>query len=249
VSRRTAGGRGWRQLDKSEPLLALTAREASCAAAVFERMFPSDMDGPGARQIGAVTYLDRALAGAYREHLPAYRNGLALLDSVSQTRYGMTFASAVESAQDDLLADLERGEVPGWMVPDQDSFFELMRSHLQEGLFSDPAYGGNRDKLGWRFLGHPGIWLENSAQEHLSPDPVTKGGRIQSLADVASALHQQQSEEHVPGFDPQRGAGPPADRADVVLVGVGGVGGFIAPVLTSAGLNVVGLEAGPYWRR
>ncbi len=73
-------------------------------------------------------------------------------------------------------------------MPDQGSFFELLRSHLQEGLFSDPAYGGNRDKLGWRFLGHPGVWLENSAEENLSPDPVTKGGRIQSLADVASRI-------------------------------------------------------------
>ena len=87
------------------------------------------------------------------------------------------------------IGELERGEIPGWVVPDQGSFFELLRSHLQEGLFSDPAYGGNRDKLGWRFLGHPGVWLENSAEENLSPDPVTKGGRIQSLADVATALH------------------------------------------------------------
>ena len=47
-------------------------------------MFPADEYGPGAREIGVVTYLDRALAGAYREHLPAYRNGLALLDSASQ---------------------------------------------------------------------------------------------------------------------------------------------------------------------
>ena len=211
-------------------------------------MFPSDEHGPGARQIGAVTYLDRALAGAYRDHLPVYRDGLALLDSVSRARYGVRFASAEEAAQDDLLGDLERGEISGWVAPDQSSFFELMRSHLQEGLFSDPAYGGNREKLGWRFLGHPGVWLENSPEENLSPDPVTKGGRIQSLADVATALHEQQHEEHIPGFDPQRGAAPPAARADVVLVGVGGVGGFIAPVLTSAGLNVVGLEAGPYWR-
>jgi gluconate 2-dehydrogenase alpha chain len=235
-------------LDEPESLLALSAAEALCVAAVFDRMFPSDEQDPGAREIGACTYLDRALAGAYREYLPVYRNGLALLDSVSRARYDVSFASAAESAQDDLIDDLERGTIPDWMVPDQSSFFELMRSHLQEGLFSDPAYGGNRDKLGWRFLGHPGIWLENSAEENLSPEPVTKGGRIQSLADVAATLRQRQREEQIPGFDPQRGAAPAAVQADVVLVGVGGVGGFIAPVLAKAGLRVVGLEAGPYWR-
>jgi gluconate 2-dehydrogenase alpha chain len=229
-------------------MLVLSSREAFTAEAVFERMFPANEDGPGAREIGVVTYLDWALAGEYREHLPAYRNGLALLDSASQSRFGARFASAAEPDQDELIGDLERGEIPGWVMPDQESFFELLRSHLQEGLFSDPAYGGNRDKLGWRFLGHPGVWLENSAEENLTADPVTKGGRIQSLADVASELHRQQGDEQVPGFDPQRGAAPAAERADVVLVGVGGVGGFISPVLAGAGLKVVGLEAGPYWR-
>ena len=65
-------------------MLVLSSREAFTAEAVFERMFPANEDGPGAREIGVVTYLDWALAGEYREHLPAYRNGLALLDSASQ---------------------------------------------------------------------------------------------------------------------------------------------------------------------
>ena len=234
-----------------EPLLALRARDALTAAAVFERMFPADESGPGAREIGVVTYVDRALAGADREHLPLYRNGLGLLDSASQTKFAVRFASATADQQDELLADLDRGAIPGWRVPEQSGFFALLRSHLQEGLFSDPGYGGNRDKLGWRFLGHPGVWLENSAEENLSPDPVTKGGRIQSLADVAAELQtlQEQGDKPIPGFDPQRGAAPPTDRADVILVGVGGVGGFIAPMLAGAGLKVVGLEAGPFWRR
>src|SRR5688500_549966 len=45
-----------------EPLLALSAREARTAEAAFERMFPADEHGPGAREIGVVRYLDRALA-------------------------------------------------------------------------------------------------------------------------------------------------------------------------------------------
>ena len=145
-----------------------------------------------------------------------------------------------------MIWNVARSQVGSCLIRDRSS--SCCDRILQEGLFSDPAYGGNRDKLGWRFLGHPGVWLENSAEENLTPDPVTKGGRIQSLADVATALHQQQGDEPIPGFDPQRGAAPPAERADVVLVGVGGVGGFIAPVLAGAGLKVVGLEAGPYWR-
>jgi gluconate 2-dehydrogenase alpha chain len=231
-----------------EPLLALNPREGKTAEAVFARMFPTDSQTPGAREIGVLTYLDRALAGAYSDDLKTYRLGLALLDRACERRYGCEFARASEPDQDAVLGDLERGALPEWVMPDQRQFFDLMRAHLQEGLFADPAYGGNRDKLGWQTLGHPGVWLTNSAEENLSVEPVTKGGVIQSLADVEEALAALPPEPAIPGFDPERGAAAPAGEADVVIVGVGGVGGFIAPILAGAGLNVVGLEAGPWWR-
>jgi gluconate 2-dehydrogenase alpha chain len=232
--------------ERGGTLLALTAREAEIAAALFERMFPADGNGPGAREIDVVSYLDRALAGACRDLLPTYRAGLAQVERLSRERHGRGCAAAEPCEIDALLGEMEQGAVDGWIAPDQQAFFETMRAHLQEGLFSDPAHGGNRDKLGWRVLGHPGVWLDNSAEEHLSPEPVTKGGVIQSLADVMPALRRD--EEPVPGFDPWRGAAAPVENADVVIVGVGGVGGFIAPVLAGAGLRVVGLEAGPWWR-
>ncbi len=231
-----------------EPHLVLSAAEASIAGALFERMFPADEHGPGARAIGVVAYLDRALAGAYGDLIAVYRVGLAMIGWECRSRHGHDFVEASADDQDALLRDLEHGAILGWELPEQRPFFDLLRAHLQEGLFSDPAHGGNRDKLGWQVLGHPGVWLENSAAENLSPEAVTKEGRIQSLADVAEALRSQQLERSIPGFDPQRGAAPPADNADVVMIGVGGVGGFIAPVLAKAGLHVVGLEAGPWWR-
>ncbi|MBL8126205.1 MAG: gluconate 2-dehydrogenase subunit 3 family protein, partial [Chloroflexia bacterium] len=167
--------------------LALNAEQARTAAAIFERMFPAD-DVPGATEIGVVRYLDRALAGAYREDAALYRRGLAQLDAASRSTHGVPFEAASPAAQDALLHALERGEIAGWPAPEQAAFFRRLRAHLQEGLFSDPAYGGNIDKAGWRALGHPGVWLDNSAEENLSPLPVDKGGRIQSLADVQAAL-------------------------------------------------------------
>jgi gluconate 2-dehydrogenase alpha chain len=229
-------------------LLSLNPYEAQIAAAIFERMFPADELGPGATAIGALAYLDRALAGAYRGQLEDYRVGLATFDRAAQRRHGAGFASCDAAQQDALLAELERAELPDFVVPPQHEFFRLLRAHLQEGLFADPAYGGNRDKLGWRFLGHPGVWFENSAEENLAPEPAEKGGAIQSLADVGYALGGAPREPtEIPGYDPQRGAQPPAGPADVVLVGVGAAGALAARVLCEAGLRVVGLEAGP-WR-
>lgn len=232
---------------RSAGYLSFNSREAATATALFERLFPADDPEPGATEIGVVTYLDRALAGAYADLRETYRLGLQALETAAGAQWQASFAAGTTGEQDRLLSDLEQGCVEGWETPEQQSFFAILRAHLQEGLFADPLHGGNRDKRGWQLLGHPGVWLDNTAAENLSPDPVTKGGVIQSLADVGYALGTPDHAAAVPGYDPQAGAKPAAAEADVVLVGVGAVGGIIAPILAKAGLRVVGLEAGPYW--
>jgi gluconate 2-dehydrogenase alpha chain len=232
----------------SDAYITFNAEEANTARAVFERLFPADENGAGAAEIGVLTYVDRALAGAYRDHTETYRLGLLALDRSAREQFGTRFADATPARQDDLLRAMEEGRLRGFLTPPQQAFFALLRAHCQEGLFADPAYGGNRDKLGWRTLGHPGVWLENSYEEGRSLEPVTKSGIIQSLADLGFAIGRStQAEMEIPGYDPQKSVEPPRGRADVVLVGVGGVGGFVAPILAKAGLKVVGLEAGP-WR-
>lgn len=228
--------------------LTLNPQESRAATALFERLFPADSESPGATAIGVVNYVDLALAGAERQHHEQYRFGLAALDRAAHDAYGRPLATCSAEQQDQLLAALQTGQLAGCGSFDQIAFFELLLRHLREGLFSDPLYGGNRNKLGWRVLGHPGIWLENSAEEGLQATPADKGGRIQSLEDVAGQLAQLAGEPPgLPGYDPTAGQRPPTGPADVVLIGVGAVGGLIAPLLAEAGLRVVGLEAGP-WR-
>jgi gluconate 2-dehydrogenase alpha chain len=229
-------------------LVTFNRHEARTVAALFERMFPTDGNEGGATEIGAVGYLDSALAGAYADKVELYRLGLAALDRAAKQLCGNSFADCEVEQQDELVGKQERGELPDFLTPPQQSFFDMLREHLQEGLFADPAYGGNHDKLGWRFLGHPGVWLENSAEEQLSAEPVTKGGKFQSLEDLGFSLDGGPTEaEEILGYDPQKSVEPPSGPADVVLAGLGGVGGLIAPVLAKAGLRVVALEAGP-WR-
>src|SRR5829696_4046779 len=73
-------------------MISLSPYEARTAAAVFERLFPADEHGPGATEIGVLTYVDRALAGAYRDKAEIYRFGLAALDLSARRRYGAPFA-------------------------------------------------------------------------------------------------------------------------------------------------------------
>ena len=226
-------------------MITFNLYEKKTAKALFERMFPQTDNSPGATQIGVVEYVDRALAGAYQDARDIYRLGLASLDRAAQTAFHSDFADCEQDQQDQLITQLEAGTLPDFQTPEPKAFFTLARSHLQEGLFADPLYGGNRDKLGWEVLGHPGVWLENSAEENLSFGPVTKGGVTQSLIDLDLGVDQQQP-ALPPDYDSQAGTKPPTDEVDVILVGLGGVGGMIAPILTDAGLQVVAFEAGPY---
>jgi hypothetical protein len=104
--------------------------------------------------------------------------------SLCGRRFGKPFAETDGVQQSELIGALEQNAAPNFRVIEAKAFFELVRSHLQEGLFSDPIYGGNREKAGWRVLGHPGVWLENTAEENLTDKPVDKGGETHSLADL-----------------------------------------------------------------
>jgi gluconate 2-dehydrogenase alpha chain len=222
---------------------ALNLSEAATLDALFEQLFPADENGPGASSIGVIQYLDRALSGPYGPHLETYRLGVYALNAESVSRFAKTFVEADFIQQQELITALEQGATPNFRAIEGKVFFEMARSHLQEGLFADPIYGGNRNKAGWRFLGHPGVWLENSAEENLTELAADKGGEIQSLADLRLS---RPLERTIPGYDPHRGTAEPAPEADILLIGAGTVGSVVAPIFAKAGLKVVALEPGPF---
>jgi gluconate 2-dehydrogenase alpha chain len=223
--------------------VVFTPAEANTLTAILERLFPADENGPGATEIGVLDYLDRALSGPYSEMRDTYRLGLFAIDRASMSRFQIGFVQASAEQQDALLAELEEGTVKEFSAVPPKEFFELVRTHLQEGLFSDPWYGGNRNKAGWRVLGHPGVWPENSAEENLCPEPVDKGGVIQSLADLELPKPNSSS---IPNYDPQRGSADLLTDVDIILVGAGSVGSIVAPIFAKAGLKVVAFEPGPF---
>src|SRR4051812_13935154 len=112
-------------------MLTLNPYEARTAVALFERLFPKDDISPGATEIGVLEYLDLALAGAYQGHVESYRLGLGALDRVAMDRCATAFADCRPEQQDELIAGMERGELPGFAAPPQQTFFELVRAHLQ----------------------------------------------------------------------------------------------------------------------
>ncbi len=132
---------------------ALTSKEIEILAAAAERIFPRT-DTPGAIEIGALDYIRIALAGDYASLLPFYRQGLRAIDEHARTRFGARFASLSGDEQDLILGEFESGAVPKFKKAAE--FFATLRSHVLEGVFGEPHYGGNKDMLGWRLVGFPG---------------------------------------------------------------------------------------------
>ncbi len=156
--------------------------------AAVERLIPTDDLGVGARDSGAVVYIDRQLAGTWGVHGRQYRSGPWLngtpqqgyqsrftpqevyriaireIDLHCKAALGRPFAQLTPDAQTQMLQELEQDRIA---LPSLSSkfFFDMLWRNTEESYFADPLYGGNRDKVGWRLLGFPG--LPSSAYRHL----------------------------------------------------------------------------------
>jgi len=134
----------------------LTTDEARTLEAICDCLIPEDED-PGAVAAGAVNFIDRQLSGCYRRHRQAYRWGIAGVDEVSRARHGKGFAELPLAERNQILAELEKGQVRGerWGKLPATEFFDLVLRHTMQGFYGDPRHGGNRDAVSWRMLGLP----------------------------------------------------------------------------------------------
>ena len=73
-----------------------------------------------------------------------------------KAEFGRPFAQLARAGQLRLLEQLEKDEIA---LPSLSSklFFDLLWRNTDEGFFADPLYGGNRDMVGWKLLGFPGL--------------------------------------------------------------------------------------------
>jgi len=78
------------------------------------------------------------------------------------------------------LGPAEDGGAPPSNQPVPDDaldFFPMLLLHVRQGFYADPAYGGNKDRVGWQVIGFPGPTSlrqtqrgEYSTDEYLLPD-------------------------------------------------------------------------------
>lgn len=133
--------------------IVLDGHRRSTLEAATSRILPSE-DGPGAIEAGVVDYIERALRDDYFRTLrrPMER-GLDLLESLAADYYGRAFAECRAEEQDAILMDVQAGKAD---TPDFPAhrFFERLVMLTLEGFLCDPVHGGNRNCVGWKFIGY-----------------------------------------------------------------------------------------------
>jgi len=134
------------------PLKFFTAEEARAVGAACDRIFPSDENGLGAREAGVAIYIDRQLAGPYGRDKYRYTKG-PWTESVPEHGYqGKANPREIYRAGIGTLGDI--ADLPPARQDERlksiesTLFFQLLRTHTIEGMFSDPMHGGNAGLIG-----------------------------------------------------------------------------------------------------
>jgi gluconate 2-dehydrogenase gamma chain len=122
------------------------------------------------------------------------RLGLAALDRYTNEQFGEAFVDLTETQQDSIIEAMVDGEATGFEPLSGETLFHVLRRYTAEGMFSDPAYGGNQGLVGWKLIGFPG------AQRAYTPSEVVEEGsglrrQVWAMADL-------------PHFHPGEAVGP-----------------------------------------
>ncbi|HXJ00073.1 MAG TPA: gluconate 2-dehydrogenase subunit 3 family protein [Micropepsaceae bacterium] len=159
----------------------LNNEEAAFIEALVDHMVPADELTPKGTDIGINIFIDRALAGAWGKgdrlymqgpwklgepsqgyQLPLtpaqlYRAGIEATNTYCAKTYGKPFDRLTEAQREEVLIGLSTAKITFESGLPVRVFWTTLYQSVMEGMFSDPIYGGNRDKAGWKLIGFPGV--------------------------------------------------------------------------------------------
>jgi gluconate 2-dehydrogenase gamma chain len=176
----------------------LNLDEAAFVEALVDHMVPEDEISPKGTDLGVNIYIDRALAGGWGKgdrlymqgpwklgspsqgyQLPLtpaqlYRAGIAATNAHCRKTYNNTFDRITETQRQEVLVGLSTGKITFDTGLPVRVFWSTVYQTVVEGMYSDPIYGGNRNKAGWAIIGFPGaiaVHRDHVAQYRGKPFP------------------------------------------------------------------------------
>ena len=177
--------------------------------AVVDHMVPADELTPSGTDIGIATYIDRALAGSWGKgdrlymqgpwakgtpnqgyQLPLtpaalYRAGIEGCNAYCRKTFGKAFDKCTTAQKETFLKDLSGGKITFEGGLPGRAFFAVLYQNVMEGMFGDPIYGGNKDKVVWKMLGFPGVLANNAENVKKYGDGRRAPANPVSIADMS----------------------------------------------------------------
>jgi hypothetical protein len=139
------------QLPAAEPgaPLYFTKAEFAMLDCLTDLVIPSDEHSPGAHEAGVAPYIDKMVAEAFRaEDKESWRKGLAAVDGLSQSTYGVPFLKATADQRTALLRRISENEKHPETAPEK--FFTQLKQTTafayyssSTGIHQDINYKGN----------------------------------------------------------------------------------------------------------
>ena len=164
------------------------------------RIFPSDENGPGAREAGVAVYIDRQLAGPWGSD--RFRYTQEPFEEDASSEFGYQGKATPQQVYRQGLNELKGFELLGPAAQDAKLkqiegtlFFSLLRQNTVEGMFSDPMHGGNKDMIGWQLIGFPGPRMNNydDIEKHYGEAFRPKPASLREVA--GNSIHPSEDEK------------------------------------------------------
>ena len=145
----------------------LTDSQSEIIKAVQNILFPSDGNGPGAKEINAFDYLQWVLSDKEMDpdEVKYVYNGIDWVNETSEEVFSKQFVSLSNTERENLIEKISH---ESW----GESWLSVVLTFIFEALLCDPQYGGNPNQMGWNWLNHkPG--QPRPTKELLYPEILT----------------------------------------------------------------------------
>lgn len=145
-----------------KPALPFPPPETATLEAAMEHALPGAVAAGVPVHIAYWMTTDRYFKGFARE----FQEGAMALDRVAREIAKKAFVELTPEQKDAVFTQFQQGKVRAQGF-DGARFFEHLVTFSLEGFLADPKYGGNRDQVGWKFIGFKPCWWAPRAS---SPD-------------------------------------------------------------------------------
>jgi hypothetical protein len=129
-------------------------------AQLAELIIPADERSPGAREAGVNEFIDLMISHSKDELKQQWANGLALVQSEADKRFGKPFLACAPGEQDVILAAMAQNERSP--ATDLERFFVQLKSMTIDGYYTSAIgihqelrYKGNRPQAQFLGCAHP----------------------------------------------------------------------------------------------